>query len=90
MVPRCGNLTHDMNNDQTSDTNDIQNQEDETRANRNRKVLLTLVLVSYMFNMALGAYFIFTKEHANAVTHVMIANICTLFIIDQAYSNINK
>lgn len=76
-----------MNNDQTSDTTDIQNQEAEIRAKRNRKVLLTLVLLSYAINMALGAYFIFTKNHANAVTHVMFANMSCLFIIDQAVSN---
>lgn len=87
MRPRCGSLTYDMNNDQTSDTTNIQNQEAELRANRSRKILLTLVLVSYAINMALGAYFMFTKDNANAVTHVMIANMSTLFIIDQAYSS---
>ena len=76
-----------MNNDQTSDTTDTQNQEVELRAKRNRRVLLILVLASYAINMALGAYFMFTKDHANAVTHLMIANMSTLVILDQAYSN---
>lgn len=80
----CGSLTCDMNNDQTSDTTNIQNQEAEIRAKRNRKLILAVVLGSYAINMALGAYFIFTKQHQNAVTHVMLANISCLFIIDQA------
>ena len=83
----CGSLTYDMNNDQTSDINDIQNQETELRAKRNRQVLFILVLTSYAINMALGAYFMFTKDHANAVTHLMIANMSTLFVIDQVYSS---
>ena len=83
----CDSLTYDMNNDQTSDTNDIQNQKTELRAKRNRQVLFILVLTSYAINMALGAYFMFTKDHANAVTHLMIANMSTLFVIDQVYSS---
>ena len=83
----CGSLTYDMNNDQTSDTNNIQNQEAALRTKRNRQVLLILVLTSYAINMALGAYFMFTKDSANAVTHLMIANMSTLFVIDQAYSS---
>ena len=83
----CGILLHDMNNDQTSDTTDIQNQEAELRAKRNRKVLLITVLISYAINMALGAYFMFTKDNPIAITHVMIANMSTLFIIDQAVSS---
>lgn len=82
----CGSLIYDMNNDQTSDTTDIQNQETELRSKRNRKVLMILVLLSYAINMALGAYFMFTKDNPNAVTHLMIANMSTLFIIDQAVS----
>jgi hypothetical protein len=74
-----------MNNtDQKSETTHIQNQEAEIRAKRNRKLILAVVLGSYAINMALGAYFIFTKQHQNAVTHVMLANISCLFIIDQA------
>lgn len=76
-----------MNNEQTSDTTNIQNQEAELRAKRTRKVLLIAVLISYATNMALGAYFMFTKDHANAVTHLMIANMSTLVILDQAYSS---
>jgi hypothetical protein len=83
----CGILLHDMNNEQTSDTTNIQNQEAELRAKRTRKVLLIAVLISYATNMALGAYFMFTKDHANAVTHLMIANMSTLVILDQAYSS---
>lgn len=74
------------NNTQNSDNADIQNPADELRAKRNRQVLMILVLASYAINMALGAYFMFTKDHANAVTHLMIANMSTLFVVDQAYS----
>lgn len=74
------------NNTQNSDNADIQNSADELRAKRNRQVLMILVLVSYAINMALGAYFMYTKDSANAVTHLMIANMSTLFVVDQAYS----
>lgn len=65
----------------------MQNQADELRAKKSRQVLMILVLVSYAINMALGAYFMFTKDTSNAVTHLMIANMSTLFVVDQAYSN---
>lgn len=74
------------NNIQNSDNADMQNQADELRAKKSRQVLMILVLVSYAINMALGAYFMYTKDSANAVTHLMIANMSTLFVVDQAYS----
>jgi len=80
----CGILLHDMDNNQTSDTTDTQNQEAEIRAKRTRKVVLITVLISYAINMAIGAYFMFNKQHQDAITHVMIANISCMFIIDQA------
>jgi hypothetical protein len=74
-----------MNNtDQTSGSTDSQKQEVELRAKRTRKALLMAVLISYAINMAIGAYFMFTKQHQDAVTHVMLANISCIFLIDQA------
>ena len=84
MKRRCGILLNDMDNNQTSDNVNTQNQEVEIRVNRNRKILLIAVLISYAINMAIGAYFMFTKQHQDAVTHVMLANISCIFLIDQA------
>jgi hypothetical protein len=74
-----------MNNtDQTSGSTDSHKQEVELRAKRNRKSLLIAVLISYAINMAIGTYFMFTKQHQDAVTHVMLANISCIFLIDRA------
>lgn len=66
---------------------EIKNHEDMLRAKRRNKWILAAVLVSYIVNMSIGAYYIFTKNHQNAITHVMLANVSCLFIIDQAVSN---
>jgi len=76
-----------MNNNRNSETDNTLTEAAELRAKRNRQCQMILVIGLYAINMVIGSYFMFTNQHKDALTHTMLANMSSLFIIDQAYSN---